>query len=140
MLIQYKGDFSREIINPILDMIKHNFKKLTIWIDAMDLCDLIYIYTDTLPNKEKYNLISQLERSSVSVPSNIAEGSGKRTQIHFAEFITTALTSSYEIETQLLICERRKYGNQIELKNILSKVKVLQKQISNFRETILNQK
>lgn len=121
-------------------MIKHNFKKLTIWIDAMDLCDLIYIYTDTLPNKEKYNLISQLERSSVSVPSNIAEGSGKRTQIHFAEFITTALTSSYEIETQLLICERRKYGNQIELKNILSKVEVLQKQISNFRETILNQK
>lgn len=109
-------------------------------MDAMDLCDMIYNYTDSLPDKEKYNLISQLERCSVSVPSNIAEGSGKRTQMHFAEFITTALTSSYEIETQLLICERRKYGNEIELKNILNKVEVLQTQISNFRDTLLIQK
>ena len=106
----------------------------------MDLCDMIYNYTDSLPDKEKYNLISQLERCSVSVPSNIAEGSGKRTQMHFAEFITTALTSSYEIETQLLICERRKYGNETELKNILNKVEVLQTQISNFRDTLLIQK
>ena len=124
----------------IKSMIKHNFKKLTIWMDAMDLCDMIYNYTDSLPHKEKYNLISQLERCSVSVPSNIAEGSGKRTQMHFAEFITTALTSSYEIETQLLICERRKYGNETELKNILNKVEVLQTQISNFRDTLLIQK
>ncbi len=121
-------------------MIKHNFKKLTIWQDSMDLCDLIYKYTETLPVKEKYNLISQLDRCSVSVPSNIAEGSGKRTNIHFAEFLTTALTSCYEMETQLLICERRKYGNEIELKNVLNKVEVLQKQISNFRDKILNQK
>ena len=76
-------------------MIKHNFKKLTIWIDAMDLCDMIYNFTETLPNNEKYNLISQLERCAVSVPSNIAEGSGKRTSVHFAEFLTTSLTSSY---------------------------------------------
>jgi len=48
----------------IENMIKHNFKKLTIWIDAMDLCDLIYTYTETLPNKEKYNLINQLEKCS----------------------------------------------------------------------------
>ena len=116
-------------------MIKHNFKKLTIWSDSMDLCDLIYNYTDTLPNKEKYNLINQLERCAVSVPSNIAEGSGKRTSIHFAEFLTTSLTSSYEIETQLLICERRKYGSEVELKNILDKVEVLQKksQISEIK-------
>ena len=72
--------------------------------------------------------------------SNIAEGSGKRTSIHFAEFLTTALTSAYEMETQLLICERRKYVKEVELKSILNKVEVLQKQISNFRDTILNQK
>ena len=118
-------------------MIKHNFKKLTIWQDAMDLCNLIYNFTETLPSKEKYNLISQLDRCAVSVPSNIAEGSGKRTSIHFGEFLTTALTSSYEMETQLLICERRKYGNEIELKTMLEKVEILQKQISNFRDKIL---
>jgi four helix bundle protein len=67
-------------------MNKHNYKKLIIWKDGMDVCDLIYTYTETLPVKEKYNLISQLEKCSVSIPSNIAEGSGKRTNIHFAEF------------------------------------------------------
>lgn len=121
-------------------MIKHNFKKLTIWQDAMGLCDLVYNYTDTLPNKERYNLMSQLEKCAVSIPSNIAEGSGKRTNIHFAEFLTTSLTSAYEIETQLLICEKRKYGNPDELKIILSKTEILQIQISNFRDKILSEK
>ncbi len=120
-------------------MIKHNLKKLTIWQDAMDVCDMIYHYTEALPNKEKFNLITQLERCSVSIPSNISEGSGKRTSIHFAEFLTTALTSSYEMETQLLICERRKYGNEIDLSALLAKVEILQKQISNFRDKLLNQ-
>ena len=118
-------------------MMTHNFKKLTIWLDSMDLCDMIYNYTDSLPQKEKYNLISQLEKCGVSIPSNISEGSGKRTKVHFAEFLTTALTSAYELETQLLICERREYGKIEELKVIIKKVEVLQKQISNFRNKIL---
>lgn len=86
-------------------MKRHNFKNLVIWQTAMDFCDRIYQYTDSLPLREKYNLISQLEKCGVSIPSNISEGSGKRTDVHFAEFLTTALTSSYEVETQLLICE-----------------------------------
>jgi four helix bundle protein len=121
-------------------VIKHNFKKLIIWQDAMNFCDDVYNYTETLPSKEKFNLISQLEKCSVSIPSNISEGSGKRTNIHFAEFLTTALTSSFEAETQLLICERRKYGNNEQLKNLLKQVEELQRKIFNFRETILNGK
>lgn len=70
-------------------MIKYNFKKLTIWIDTMTLCNLVYDFTYKLPVKEKFNLISQLERCAVSVPSNIAEGSVKRTNLHFAKFLTT---------------------------------------------------
>lgn len=119
-------------------MQKHNFKKLIIWQEAMDLCEMIYTYTETLPNKEKFNLITQLERCSVSIPSNIAEGSGKRTNNHFAEFLTTSLTSSYEAETQLLICGRRMYGNEIDLNKLLEKVTVLQSKIFSFREKIIN--
>jgi len=119
-------------------MQKHNFKKLIIWQEAMDLCDMIYMYTETLPNKEKFNLITQLERSSVSIPSKIAEGSDKRTNNHFAEFLTTSLTSSYEAETQLLICGRRKYGNEIDLNKLLEKVTILQSKIFSFREKIIN--
>ncbi|MBA3680955.1 MAG: four helix bundle protein [Bacteroidetes bacterium] len=121
-------------------MVKHNFKKLIIWQDAMTLCDLIYNYTESLPVKEKYNLINQLEKCGVSIPSNIADGSGKRTSNHFSEFLTTSLSSSYEAETQLLICQKRKYGNEEELNNLLSQVNELQKKIFNFRETIINGK
>ena len=121
-------------------MVKHNFKKLIIWQEAMVLCDLIYNYTESLPVKEKNNLINQLEKCGVSIPSNIAEGSGRRTSNHFSEFFTTSLSSSYEVETQLLICQKRKYGNEEELNNLLSQVNELQKKIFNFRETIINGK
>src|ERR1041385_993494 len=116
---------------------KHNFKKLVIWQEAMDICDKIYSYTEKLPSKEKYNLINQLEKCAVSVPSNIAEGSGKRTDNHFAEFLTTGLTLCYEMETQLLICERRKYGTEEELKELLNRTSVLQAKIFSFREKLI---
>jgi four helix bundle protein len=116
---------------------KHNFKKMIIWQEALDLCDSIYKYTEKLPSKEKFNLISQMERCSVSVPSNIAEGSGKRTDVHFAEFLTTSLTSCYELETQLIICQRRKYGLESELEQLLNQVPILQSKIYMFREKIM---
>ena len=105
----------------------------------MDLTDLTYDYCKGLPSDERFCLIDQLNRCSCSVPSNIAEGSGKRTNIHFGEFLTTALTSSYEVETQLLICERRKYGSTDKLKDCLELVVEVQKMIFSFRERILNE-
>jgi four helix bundle protein len=114
----------------------HNFKKLAIWQKAMDLSDLIFTYTESIPNRERYNLIEQLNKCSVSIPSNIAEGSGKRTNKHFAEFLSTSLSSAYEAETQLLICHRRKYGEQKELEQLLNSITELQKMIFNFRETL----
>lgn len=78
-----------------------------IWQRSMDLTDSTYLYCKGLPTDERFNLIDQINRSSCSIPTNIAEGSGKRTLKHFAEFVTTSLTSSYEIETHLLICQRR---------------------------------
>jgi len=117
-------------------MIKHNFKKLIIWKEAMDLSDLIFQFTESLPLKEKFNLIEQLNRASVSIPSNIAEGSGKRTEKHFAEFLSISLSSTYEVETQSLICERRKFGDAKILTDLLNRVNTLQKKIYNFREKI----
>lgn len=121
-------------------MQKHNLKKLIIWQQAMDLCDLVYSYTESLPNKEKFNLISQMQRCSVSIPSNIAEGSAKRTELHFAEYLTTSLASGYELETQILICERRKYRKKIDLEKLFALVIELQSKIFNFREKIINEK
>ena len=105
----------KKLKNKMEEVKKHNFKKMIIWQEALDMCDSVYQFTENLPSKENFNLISQMERCSVSVPSNIAEGSGKRTNVHFAEFLTTSLTSCYELETQLIICQRRKYGLESEL-------------------------
>ncbi len=106
----------------------------------MDLTDLVFDYMKGLPENERYGLINQINRCSCSVPSNIAEGSGKRTSIHFAEFLSTALTSSFELETQLLICERRKYGDATKLNDCLSLVIEIQKMIFAFRDHVINNK
>jgi len=106
----------------------------------MDLTDLAFDYIKDLPVNERYNLIDQINRCSCSIPSNVAEGSGKRTNVHFAEFLSTALTSSFELETQLLICERRQYGDVDKLKNCLALTAEVQKMIFAFREYTLNNK
>ncbi len=117
---------------------KHNFKNLKVWQKAMDLTDVTYNYCRGLPADERFNLIDQINRCSCSIPSNIAEGSGKRTNIHNAEFLSTALTSSFELETQLLICERRVYGDSDKLRNCLELVQEVQKMIFAFREHVVN--
>ena len=104
----------------------------------MDLTDLTFFYCKGLPAEERYNLIDQINRCSVSIPSNIAEGSGKTTNKHFADFLSTSISSSYELETQLLICERRNYRVDTELQQCIELVKEVQKMIFSFREYILN--
>ena len=100
----------------------------------MDLTDWAFDYIKDLPVNERYNLIDQINRCSYSIPSNIAEGSGKRTSVHFAEFLSTALTSSFELETQLLICERRNYGEEEKRNNCLALTAEVQRMIFSFRE------
>ncbi|HEY0055498.1 MAG TPA: four helix bundle protein [Pedobacter sp.] len=117
---------------------KHNFKSLKIWQRAMDFTDLTYDYCKSLPLDERFNLIDQLNRCSCSIPSNIAEGSGKTTKLHFAQYLTTALTSSFEAETQLLICERRQYGQKEKLDKCLELISEIQRMIFSFREKVLN--
>jgi four helix bundle protein len=114
----------------------HNFKNLKIWQKSMDLTDMALYYVQGLPVIERYNLVDQINRCSCSIPSNIAEGSGKRTVNHFAEFLTTAMTSSFELETQLLICERRNYGDKEKLMNCLMLTSEVQRMIFSFRDNL----
>ena len=116
----------------------HNFKQLKIWEKSMDLTDLVFPFCKNLPKEERFNLIDQMNRCSCSIPSNIAEGSGKRTKLQFAEYLSISLSSSYELETQLLISERRKYGDAELLKQTLNLVNEVQKMIYTFREKVSN--
>ena len=66
----------------------HNFRKLDIWIDGVEMADRIYSLTEAFPRQEMYGLASQMQRAAVSVPSNIAEGSGKGSDRDFARFLS----------------------------------------------------
>jgi four helix bundle protein len=79
---------------------RHNFKNLKVWSKGMDAVDRVYAFSATLPDNEKYGLRTQLNRAAVSVPSNIAEGSGASTEKDFARFVGSSLGSSFEVDTQ----------------------------------------
>jgi four helix bundle protein len=81
----------------------HNLKELKIWHKAIDLSMEIYRLTAHFPKEEKYGLISQIRRSAVSVPSNIAEGAGRNSDNEFIHFLGISNGSSYELQTQLII-------------------------------------
>lgn len=84
----------------------HQFEKLKIWQKSMDIAEKIYRISAELPNDERYNLISQIKRCSVSIPSNIAEGSGRNSKKEFIQFLGIANGSSFELITQLMLLQR----------------------------------
>jgi four helix bundle protein len=90
----------------------HSYKDLTVWQRSMELVEAVYELTDTLPKDEKYGLISQMRRSAVSIPSNIAEGRYRGSRKDYANFLRTAFGSGAELETQLEVCKRIEIGNK----------------------------
>ncbi|GBE41192.1 MAG TPA: four helix bundle protein [Nitrospirae bacterium] len=90
------------------------YNDLIVWQKAMQLVTEIYLITRKLPKEETYGLSSQIRRSCVSVPSNIAEGFGRNSTNDYVRFLQIANGSLYELQTQLKICSNLKYlSNQI---------------------------
>lgn len=84
------------------------------------------------PKEERYAISSQITRSAVSIPSNIAEGSSRSSEKDYARFMEISLGSSFELETQVLIAEAVNFGNQDLRKQILSEIDEEQKMIMSF--------
>ncbi len=78
---------------------------LIVWQKAMTLVVSIYKLTESLPTDERFGLISQMRRAAVSIPSNIAEGYGRRSKGEYGHFVGIALGSLRELQTQLLLCQ-----------------------------------
>ena len=111
----------------------HNFRKLDTWLDGVELADTIYTLTASFPKSEVYGLSSQMQRAAVSVPSNIAEGSGKGSDRDFARFLSISLGSLFELETQIEIAYRRGYISTENYYALRPKIESLQKRIYNLR-------
>jgi four helix bundle protein len=90
-------------------MATFSFEKLLVWKEACELSKRVYVITDTFPSKEKYGLISQLRRSSISASSNIAEGSGRRSARDKARFYEYAYSSLMEVYSQIKLSHELGY-------------------------------
>ena len=110
----------------------HNFRNLQIWKDAMDLAQAVYEITEAIPKMETYGLISQMTRAAVSVPSNIAEGSG-RSDKDFSHFLAIALGSLFELNTQIMLSERIGYLTSEQSLALQGRADKLQMMITGFK-------
>lgn len=114
----------------------HNIRKLKIWNDSIDLVIEVYKALANMPIEEKYGLSSQIKRCAVSIPSNIAEGAGREREKEFYHFLNIAYGSSYELQTQLIICERLNFISVEINESLLNKLDEIQKMIFVFKENL----
>ena len=116
---------------------RHNYKNLKIWMKALDIAFFTADVLKHFPKNEQYNITAQISRCSVSIPSNIAEGSA-RTNKSFNHFLDIAMGSSYELSTQLLIAHHKELINNNTLEKLESQITEWQMMASGFKKSLGN--
>ncbi len=115
----------------------YSFEKLEAWVLAKELTKQVYLLTKKFPNEEIYGLTSQIRRASISVCSNIAEGSGRTSKNDFARFIQMAYGSMMELLNQLIIAEELEYIQTDELVKIREQIDQISIRLSGLRKSLL---
>lgn len=95
-----------------------NYRDLQVWVKSHELTLEIYNITKSFPQDELYGLVSQLRRASSSIPTNIAEGSGRFTQKDFASFLQISLGSCQEVEYLIFLSKELKYIAEVDFERI----------------------
>lgn len=105
----------------------HNYKNLIVWQKGMNVCDRVYSSIKSFPTDEKYGITQQIRRSAVSIVSNIAEGTSRKSQKKFGHFLSISLGSCFELETQIEISKRVNYIEISDYKPIFDELEEVQK-------------
>ena len=105
----------------------NNYKDLKIWQKSVDLAVKVYEVTRHFPKEELYGLTYQLKKSAVSIPSNIAEGSGRNTRKDFSNFLGISCGSTCELNTQLIIASRIDFLSQVDLDSLENEINEIQR-------------
>ncbi|MEM0543523.1 four helix bundle protein [Flavobacterium sp. j3] len=111
---------------------RHNYKNLKVWQLGIEIANDISDILLEFPKHERYDLSSQMSRCSVSIPSNIAEGSS-RTDKSFSHFVDIALDSSFELITQLIVAKHRKYIDEETFIKLEKKIEEFQRMTMSFQ-------
>ena len=114
----------------------HNYKELKVWQKARELVKFIYKLTKNYPKEEIYSLTSQVRRSAISIPSNIAEGAGHTSNKEFSRFLEIAYASTCELDTQIILSYDVDFINQNELNDSSSYIEELQKMLSGLIKSL----
>ena len=118
----------------------HNHKKLDVWKNSMKLVEQLYELTDAFPKSEQFGLRSQIRRCAVSVPANIAEGSGRNTDAQMVNFLNISRGSICELETLIILSDNLGYLEDETSAEIQAEIKILEKQLYNLMDFISSRK
>lgn len=113
-----------------------NFEDLHIWEISRSLVKDLYLLSNRLPDIEKFNIISQIRRSAVSMNINISEGCSKDSEKDMLRFISYSLGSAFEIEALLILCYDLDYIKDDELKRLREKINIYKKKNISFSRAI----
>ncbi|WP_445713946.1 four helix bundle protein [Flavobacterium sp.] len=114
----------------------HNFEKLKIWQKAMDVAVEVYKVSLLLPVDEKFNLIHQIKKCAVSIPSNIAEGSGRNSNKEFIQFLGIANGSTFELITQLILAKRLSLVSEEIIQLIINQLVEISNMSFSFQKSL----
>jgi four helix bundle protein len=114
----------------VVDM--SSYKDLTVWQKAIQFCEEVYVVTERFPKSELYGLTSQIRRSCISIPSNIAEGQRRGHKTEYIQFLHIAFGSGAELETQLLIAMRINYITQADFEKLNNNLEEIMKMLNKL--------
>ena len=113
-----------------------SYRDLKVWQAAMNLADMVYRQTENLPQRETFGLRQQLERSAVSIPSNIAEGHARDSTREYLHYVSIALGSVAELETQVLLARRRTYIAEDAAASVLASADEVGKMLRGLQKSL----
>jgi len=114
----------------------HDFRKLEVWNKAMNLVTEVYKEANSFPQEERFGLTSQIKRSCISIPSNIAEGCGRGTKKQFVHFLDISLASAYELETQIIIGNNLGYIKENIKNEIVESIQEISRMIYGLQQSL----
>jgi four helix bundle protein len=115
----------------------HKFRDLLIWRKSIEIAKDVYLLFSLFPKEERFGLIDQLRRSSVSISSNISEGAGRNSKNEFNHFLGIANGSANEVISQLYLSVELNILKNIDIEPIIDKLEEVQKMIYKFKQSVL---
>jgi four helix bundle protein len=114
----------------------HQFTELKVWQKGRALVKEVYKATQNFPKDELFGITSQMRRSAVSIPANIAEGCGRNSDKELSRFLDIANGSAFELETLFILCRDLNYFTQEELESFDAKLNEIQKMIFGLKQSL----